>query len=239
MPDPSRLVAVVDENETLRESICRAIRVENHRAAAYGDGAAARDAFERALPDCVVLSMGIGAEEATALFRRLRQRAPALPVIVVVKNEAEMDAVLAQDLGADDYVAKPFSIKELWPRLKVLIRRAGLTGAEPLAWEDRPLTIGPLTVDPLRLSARWNDKVVPLTVTEFFVLHALVGRVGVVKTRDQLLQDAFPGRSAGDGSIDRTIKRIQEKFDVLEPGFDNLEGVHGAGYRYRAARRRA
>jgi DNA-binding response OmpR family regulator len=239
MPEPSRLVAVVDENETLRESICRAIRVEHHRAAAYGDVTTAGDAFERALPDCLVLSMGVGAAEATTLFRRLRQRSPALPVVVVARNDAEMDAALEQDLGADDYVAKPFSIKELWPRLKVLIRRVGLTGAEPLAWEDRPLTIGPLTVDPLRLSARWNDKPVPLTVTEFFVLHALVSRVGMVKTRDQLLQDAFPGRSSGDNTIDRTIKRIQDKFDALESGFDNLEGVHGAGYRYRAARRRA
>jgi two-component system OmpR family response regulator len=101
------------------------------------------------------------------------------------------------------------------------------------------LTLGPLTVDPLRLSMRWNDKPVPLTVTEFFVVHALVSRAGVVKTRDQLLQDAFPGRSGGSTAIDRIVARIQEKFDALEPGFDHLEGVHGAGYRYRAARRRA
>jgi len=69
-------------------------------------------------------------------------------------------------------------------------------------------------------------------------MQSLVGRVGVVKTRDQLLQDAFPGRSAADVVVDRIIRRIQQKFELLEPGFDNLEGVHGAGYRYRAARRR-
>jgi two-component system OmpR family response regulator len=238
MPAPSRLVAVVDENETLREAVCRAIRVESHRASAYGGASVAREAFERALPDCVVVSMGV-ADDAAGLCRWLRQRSPTVPLVVAVKSEQDMDAVAALNLGADDYITKPFSIKELWPRLRVLIRRAGLSGAEPLAWEDRPVTIGALTVDPLRLSTKWNDKPVALTVTEFFVLHALVGRVGVVKTRDQLLQDAFPGRSAGDGMIDRIVKRIQEKFDALEPGFDNLEGVHGAGYRYRAARRRA
>ena len=162
-----------------------------------------------------------------------------MPVVAVVRREDDLDAVLGQDLGADDYLAKPFSIKELWPRLRVLIRRAGLAGGEPLAWEDRPLTLGPLTLDPMRLAARWNDKPVPLTVTEFFVMQSLVGRVGVVKTRDHLLQDAFPGRSAADVVVDRIIKRIQEKFELIEPGFDNLEGVHGAGYRYRAARRRA
>jgi two-component system response regulator ChvI len=239
MPVPSRHVAVVDEDETLREAICRAIRLEQHRAVAYGDGTAASEAFERVLPDCAVISLSISGVTGAALCRRLRERSPSMPIVAVVRREDDLDAVLGQDLLADDYMAKPFSIKELWPRLRVLIRRAGLTGGEPLAWEDRPLTLGPLTLDPVRLAARWNDKPVPLTVTEFFVMQSLVGRVGVVKTRDHLLQDAFPGRSAADGVVDRIIKRIQQKFELLEPGFDNLEGVHGAGYRYRAARRRA
>jgi DNA-binding response OmpR family regulator len=239
MPVPSRHVAIVDEDETLREAICRAIRLEQHRAVAYGDGTAARDAFERVLPDCAVISVSISGVSGADLCRRLRERSPSLPIVAVAKREDDLDAVLKQDLRADDYLPKPFSIKELWPRLRVLIRRAGLTGGEPLAWEDRPLTLGPLTLDPLRLAVRWNDKAVALTVTEFFVMQSLVARVGVVKTRDQLLQDAFPGRTAAEGVVDRIITRIQQKFELMEPGFDNLEGVHGAGYRYRAARRRA
>jgi DNA-binding response OmpR family regulator len=76
-------------------------------------------------------------------------------------------------------------------------------------------------------------------VTEFFVMQALARRAGVVKTRDQLMQDTFPGRtSSADGIIDRVIARLQQKFETVEPGFDNLEGVHGAGFRYRATRRR-
>jgi DNA-binding response OmpR family regulator len=238
MPAPSQ-VSVVDEDETLREAICRAIRVEKHRAIAYGDGAAAREAFERTLPECVVLSLSIQGTDGRELCRWLRQRSPQLPIVAVVRRENDMEDVLALNLGADDYIAKPFSINELWPRLKVLIRRAGLTGMEPLAWEDRPLTLGALSVDPLRLAVRWTDKPVPLTVTEFFVLQSLVGRVGVVKTREQLMQDAFPGRNASEGTIDRVVKHLQQKFEAVEPGFDNVEGVHGAGYRYRAARRRA
>ena len=125
-------------------------------------------------------------------------------------------------------------------RIMVLLRRAGLTGGETLAWEDRPVTLGPLTLDPLRLTARWNDTDVGLSVTEFFVMQALARRAGVVKTRDQLMQDTFPGRtSSADGIIDRVITRLQQKFEAVEPGFDNLEGVHGAGFRYRATRRRS
>jgi DNA-binding response OmpR family regulator len=238
-PAPTRHVAVVDEDETLREAVCRAIRVEKHRATSSADAATAWDAFERSLPDCVVLSLNIGGTTGPDLCRRLKLRAPELPIVAVVRRENDMERALDMHLGADDYIAKPFSINELWPRLKALLRRSGLTGSEPLAWEDRPLSVGPLSVDPLRLAVRWNDKPVQLTVTEFFLLQSLVGRVGVVKTRDQLMQEAFPGRAASDGMIDRVIRQIQRKFEALEAGFDNLEGVHGAGYRYRAARRRA
>jgi len=239
MPAPFRLVSVVDEDETLREAVCRAIRLENHRAVAFADCASAWEAFSKVAPDCAVISMGVIGGDGADLCRRLRQRAAAVPIIAVVRNENDMDRVLSLNPGADDYLPKPFSIKELMPRLQALIRRAGLTGAEVLAWEDRPITLGPLTVDPLRLSARWNDTDVGLSVTEFLVLQALVRRAGVMKTRDQLLQDVFPGRlSTADSIIDRVVARIQQKFEKIEAGFDNVEVVHGAGFRYRAARRR-
>ena len=236
---PSRQVSVVDEDETLREAVCRAIRLEHHRAASFADGAAAWDAFSRVSPDCAVLSMSVGGLDGLELCRRLRQKSPAIPIVAVVRPD-DMDRVLEAAPGADDYLAKPFTIKELMVRLVVLIRRAGLTGGETLAWEDRPVTLGPLTLDPLRLTARWNDTDVGLSVTEFFVMQALARRAGVVKTRDQLMQDTFPGRtSSADGIIDRVITRLQQKFEAVEPGFDNLEGVHGAGFRYRATRRRS
>lgn len=239
MPAPSRQVSVVDEDETLREAICRAIRLESYRAAPFGDGASAWEAFSKATPDCAVISMNVTGVDGAELCRRLRQRSATVPIVAVVRRENDMDRVLALNLGADDYLAKPFSIKELMPRLQMLIRRAGLKGGETLAWEDRPVTLGPLTVDPLRLSARWNDAEAGLTVTEFMVLQGLVRKAGVVKTRDQLLQDAFPGRvGSSDLAIDGIMARIQQKFEKLEAGFDNVEGVHGAGFRYRAARRR-
>lgn len=234
-----RQVSVVDEDETLRESVCRAIRLENHRAVALGDGDSAWEAFSRTAPDCALISLNIRGLDGAELCRRLRDRSANAAIIAVVRGDDGIDQALSMSLGSDDYLSKPFSIKELMVRLKPLLRRVGLTGAEPLAWEDRPLSLGPLTADPLRLTAAWNGTDAGLTVTEFLVLHSLVRRAGVVKTRDQLLQEAFPDRaSGGDGTVDRIIRRLTQKFEKLEPGFDNLEGVHGAGYRYRAARRR-
>jgi two-component system response regulator ChvI len=155
-------------------------------------------------------------------------------VIIVTEREEQLDDPAVTASGADDYLPKPFSIKELLARVTVLLRRASHTGAETLNWEDRPLTLGPLTLDPLRLSVQWGGKPLNLTVTEFFILHALVRRAGLVKTRDQLLREAYPGRATAERIVENHIRRIRLKFEGIDPGFDALEGVHGAGYRYRA-----
>lgn len=226
-----RLVSFVEAEDTLRESVCRALRLENLRAEGHRDGAAALESFDLALPDLGIVDLAV--TDAVAVCRRLREGAPARPLIAVIARGQHVDDTLEQSVAGDDYLPKPFSLKELLPRVQHLLRRASLTGHETLAWEDRPLTLGSLTVDPLRLAAQWGGKGLSLTVTEFFILHSLVRRAGVVKTRDQLLQDAFPGRSADEGIVERLIARIRSRFERLEPEFDALEGVHGAGYRYR------
>jgi two-component system response regulator ChvI len=230
----SRLVFVVLSDETLRESVCRAIRLENHRAMAFGDAAAALDGASRGGPDVVIVEAALDGEGR--LRQELRKRSPAMSTILITPRHDEGEAG-GEGAAADDRLAMPFTIKEILARLKVLVRRAGLTANATHAWEDRPLTLGPLTVDPLRLSAQWSGHDLGLTVTEFFLLHSLVSRAGVVKTRDQLMQEAFPDRAvAADRTVEMHMKRIQEKFERLEPRFDALEGVHGAGYRYRTGR---
>jgi two-component system response regulator ChvI len=121
-------------------------------------------------------------------------------------------------------------------RVKVLLRRAGATDASVRATDDQPLVVGRLTIDPLRLSAQWDGQPVPLTVTEMLLLQALVRRPGVVKTREQLMTDAYPDRvSVSDRTIDSHVKRIRRKFQGIDPSFDGIEGVYGAGYRYRSS----
>jgi two-component system response regulator ChvI len=157
-----------------------------------------------------------------------------LPIIFVTSREDEFDRVLGLEIGADDYLCKPFSMRELMARVKVLLRRAALTGGEPRGNEDQPFALGALRIDPLRLTVTWKDETVPLTVTEFLLLQALARRAGVVKTREQLMDEAYPDRvSVSDRTIDSHVKRIRRKFQAIDSAFDRIEGVYGAGYRFR------
>jgi two-component system response regulator ChvI len=140
--------------------------------------------------------------------------------------------VLGLEIGADDYLCKPFSMRELMARVKVLLRRSNHAAVSPEPGEAAIVT-GSLSLDPLRLSVIWKGIVVPLTVTEFLLLQALVRRPGVVKTREQLMEEAYPDRvSVSDRTIDSHVKRIRRKFLSADPAFAGIEGVYGAGYRY-------
>jgi two-component system, OmpR family, response regulator ChvI len=229
-----RLISVVEDEEGIREAVCLALRKEGYRTESFDDGAAAWEAFERALPDLAILDIGLPRLDGLELCRRLRARSEALPIVFVTSREEEFDRVLGLEIGADDYMCKPFSMRELMARVKVLLRRAALADQGSNASEDRPLVIGDLTIDQLRLAVTWKNHGVPLTVTEFLLLLGLTRRPGVVKTRDQLMEDAYPDRvSVSDRTIDSHIKRIRRKFQSVDPGFASIEGVYGAGYRFR------
>ena len=228
-------VVVVEDEETIREGICVALRREQYEAAGFDDGQEAWQEFQRVLPDLAILDIGLPRMDGLELCRRLRTRSERLPIIFVTSREEEFDRVLGLEIGADDYLCKPFSMRELMARVKVLLRRAALADGdrEP---GDRPVDVGLLHVDPLRLLVQWKKTAVPLTVTEFLLLQALVRRPGVVLTRDQLMEHAYPDRTTvSDRTIDSHMKRIRRKFFVVDPAFSNIEGVYGAGYRYTAA----
>jgi len=234
MTSPERLVSVVEDEDTIREMVCLALTKAGYRAEAFGDGMNAWDAFVRALPDLVILDIGLPRLDGLEICRRLRTRSATLPIIFVTSREEEFDRVLGLEIGADDYLCKPFSMRELMARVKVLLRRAAATESAPRGSNDQPVQCGPLSVDPLRLSVTWKDKPVPLTVTEILLLLGLVRRPGVVKTREQLMQDAYPDRvSVSDRTVDSHVKRVRRKLQAVDASFDEIEAVYGAGYRYR------
>jgi two-component system OmpR family response regulator len=234
MATSPRLVCIVDGDETLRESMARAIRAEGHGVNVYGNAPQALESFARGLPDLVIFDVpASGLEPVSSFTGAVRDLSATLPLVALIQDGGVGAEALAL-LPVDDYLSKPFSLRELTPRVVALLKRPAPGASVQLNWEDRPTSLGPLTVDPLRLSAQWNGHDLALTVTEMFLLQSLVRRVGVVKTRDQLLQDVFPGRSGHDGLIERHIARLRQKFEAIAPGFDALESVHGAGYRYRA-----
>lgn len=230
--DPHR-VWVVLRDETLRESVCRAVRLQEHLAFGFADLSGALASPRDVAPVLVILEPSLNGAGLGDASRTLRERAPAAAVLLVVPQESDVDA--SPD-GADDYLAQPFSVREIMTRVKLLLRRAALKPGATYAWEDRPLSLGPLTIDPLKLTAQWNGQPVPLTVTEFLVLHALIKRAGVVQTREQLMHEAFPDHPPAVRIIDGYVRRLQQRFEGLQPRFDAIEGVHGAGYRYKSGR---
>lgn len=230
---PGRTVAVVEDEVTIREAICAALGREGYRAEAFDDGMRAWEAFARTLPDIAILDIGVPRLDGLDLCRRLRGLSDTIPIIFVTSREEEFDRVLGLELGADDYLCKPFSMRELMARVKVLLRRASLASGAVGSGDERIMTVGDLVLDPLRVAAAWKSMPVPLTVTEFLLLQALVRRPGIVKTREQLMEEAYPDRvSVTDRTIDSHVKRIRRKFESIDRAFTGLESVYGAGYRY-------
>ena len=229
---PARTIAVVEDEETIREGIAFALRREGYHPESFDDGLTAWERFEMSLPDLVILDIGLPRMDGLEVCRRLRTRSDYLPIIFVTSREEEFDRVLGLELGADDYLCKPFSMRELMARVKVLLRRASQSESHREV-QDRPIVAGDLMLDPMRLSVSWKGHGVALTVTEFLLLQSLARRPGVVRTRDQLMDDAYPDRvSVSDRTIDSHVKRIRRKFVAVDPAFESIEGVYGAGYRY-------
>ena len=246
-------MAIVEDEDGIRESVVFALEREGHAAAAYADGRRAWSVFDAALPDLVILDIGLPGMDGLELCRRLRSRSDALPIVFLTSREEEFDRVLGLEIGADDYLCKPFSMRELMARVKALLRRAalgpGLTaesrpGGEPglspgSIPESATVTqAGDLSLDADRYAATWRGRAVRLTVTEFLLLEALARRPGHVKSRDQLLEAAYPhDTNASDRTIDSHVKRLRRKFQEVDAAFDAIESVYGAGYRLRTGDR--
>lgn len=228
-------IAVVEDEEGIRESVSFALRREGWNVETFADGAEAWEAFQRDLPDLVVLDIVMPRMDGLELCRRLRARSESLPIVFVTSRDEELDRVLGLELGADDYLCKPFSVRELVARIRVLFRRASLSAPAKPEPEEKPLRVGSLELDLQRYRVRWKGEPVNLTLTEFMMLHALARRPGWVKTRAQLTREGYPHDTyVSERTIDSHIKRLRRKFEEIDPAFRGIETVHGVGYRYEA-----
>jgi two-component system response regulator ChvI len=230
----THLIAVVDDEETLRETVGFALRREGYRVEPFPDGLTAWRSFERGLPDLAILDILMPQMDGLELCRRLRALSERLPILFLTSKDEEFDKVLGLELGADDYLCKPFSMRELLARVKVLLRRAALREQPAGGDDERIVEVGRLRLDLRRYQAHWTGTPLPLTVTEFTLLHALARHPGHVKTRAQLLQEGYPDDAyVSDRTIDSHIKRLRRKLTEADPAFDAVETVYGLGYRWR------
>src|SRR5215471_3291158 len=233
-PGDQGLVAVVDDEQSIRETVSFALEREGYWVETFADGAAAWDVFQERLPNLVVLDILMPRIDGLTLCRRLRARSDTLPIIFLTSRDEELDRVLGLELGADDYLCKPFSMRELVARVRVLFRRAALGRESRSPSTANTVRLGSLTLDFDRHLARWKDAVVALTVTEFLIVAALARRPGHVRSRQQLLEEGYPHDAyVSERTVDSHIKRLRAKFTELDPMFAAIDTVHGLGYRYR------
>ena len=236
----SQVIALVDDDRNILTSVSIALQAEGFGTRVYSDGATALRAFADNPPDLAVLDIKMPQMDGMELLRRVREVGGplgAMPVIFLTSKDDELDEALGLAMGADDYIAKPFSQRLLIARVRAILRRRDLERGQAMQGNDQPeeeLVIrGRLVMDPPRHKVRWDDKDVVLTVTEFMILEALAQRPGVVKSRNQLLDIAYQDDVyVDDRTIDSHIKRIRRKFRAVDGEFDGIETLYGVGYRF-------
>jgi len=228
------VVAVVEDETSLRQTLSMALEREGMRSAVYRDGMEAWSAFQKGLPDLIILDIVMPRMDGLELCRRIRGLDEIIPIIFLSSRDEELDRVLGLELGADDYLCKPFSMRELIARVRVLLRRLDLLRKGSQVEDEDILRVDTLEMDLKRYQLRLGGLAVKLTVTEFEVLKALVQRPGQVKTREQLMEMAYPHDVyVSRRTIDTHIKRIRRKLEDMDPRFDRIETVFGLGYRFR------
>lgn len=222
---PKRILVVDDEPDVL-DLVAGNLRRAGFEVVAAGDGREALEKVRREAPALIVLDVMLPGLAGTEVCKALKRDAStaAIPIIMLTARAEEIDRVVGLELGADDYVTKPFSPRELVLRIQSVLRRS-----EPAAARPALMRIGPVTIDSARRQVRVDDQLVELTATEFKLLEALAARRGIVHSREKLLDEVWGYEAAIESrTVDATLRRLREK---LGPAAGCIETVRGFGYR--------
>lgn len=231
------VIALVDDDRNILTTVSIALQAEGYVTRVYSDGETALKALLDNPPDLAVFDIKMPKMDGMELLRRVREHS-ALPVIFLTSKDDEQDEEAGLELGADDYIAKPFSLRLLLARIRTILRRTDNIkpgGAGPAEGENAPDCVnrGRLFMDPARHHVTWGGQQVSLTVTEFLILEALAARPGVIKSRNQLMDAAYPDDVfVDDRTVDSHIKRMRRKFRVVDNSFGAIETLYGAGYSF-------
>jgi DNA-binding response OmpR family regulator len=232
MGDRAPRILLVDDEQPIQTLLSFPLQKDGYEVVRANDGKEALQRFSEGPFDLVVLDVMMPKLDGLEVCRRLRARS-TVPIIMLTAKAEEIDKVLGLELGADDYITKPFSLREFRSRVKAALRRAGMSRTEQLD-EDAPLTVRDLEIDPARRAVRVRGANVDVTFVEFEILRALATAPGRVFTRDMLLTRIWGDSAFRDPrTIDVHIRHLREKLerDAKDPEY--LFTVRGVGYRFR------
>ncbi len=223
-------IAIVEDEAAIAANYRDTLQRQGFRVSVYADREQAAQAFASRLPDLAIIDVGLGddMEGGFELCRELRSRCPELPIVFLTARDSELDVISGLRLGADDYLTKDISQAQLLARIHALLRRVKALRAP--VQQDHMIEQGPLLLNQERMTTHWRGITIELTVTEFWIIHALARNPGHVKNRQQLMDSA--NVVLDDNTITSHIKRIRRKFQKADPEFAAIETAYGIGYRW-------
>jgi two-component system, OmpR family, alkaline phosphatase synthesis response regulator PhoP len=226
-------ILVVDDEQAVRDLLVYNLRKAHYEVLAADNGRQALDLARQAEPDLILLDLMLPEVDGLDVCRELR-RASKVPVIMITARGEEVDRVVGLELGADDYVCKPFSVRELMARVKAVLRRT-----QPEGLEISSVLFGPggLRLDVERREVMVGDASLDLTRLEFDLLHMFLLNTDRVLTRERLLEQVWGYDFAGDTrAVDSAVKRLRARLRAIDPQADAIEAVRGLGYKFKGAR---
>ncbi len=226
----TRSIAIVEDEAAIRENYADVLRSQGYQVQTYANRETATQAFNVRLPHLVILDIGLEHEYegGFVLCQWLRSLSATLPIIFLTARDNDFDTVSGLRIGADDYLTKDISMPHLSARISALFRRQ--EAMKQPENNEQLLHTGSLTIDSQRMAITWLQQAVELTITEFWMVHALAKHPGHVKNRQQLMTDSKI--YVDDSTITSHIKRIRKKFMLIDKNFDCIETVYGMGYRW-------
>lgn len=228
------VVLLIDDDPSLLDVLSLPFEDAGYRVETARDGVGGLAAIREKKPDVVVSDVNMPGLDGFSLCKRLRQDQNFVPLLLLTSRDNEIDEALGLELGADDFIAKPFSTRVLLARVAALLRRDARRNE---ASSERPHVVGALEVFAERLEVRYRGAPISVTMTEFRLLEALTRRPGVVLSRERLIEMVRgDGTVVVDRIVDTYVRRLRRKLEAVDPAFSSIETVVGAGYRWTEPR---
>ena len=223
-------ILIVEDEPGIADTLHYALTTDGFEPHGFATGTQALAEVDRIAPALVLLDIGLPDINGLDVFKRLRERHADLPIIFLTARSDEIDRVVGLELGADDYIAKPFSPRELVARVRTILRRSQRVASAAPAVPDKPAA-SPFSVDTERQQIRFYGRVLELSRYEYGLLRTLIGRPGRVYSRDELLSLVWDDASESlDRTVDAHVKTLRAKLKAVAPQIEPIRTLRGSGY---------